>query len=74
MRFSRTPDQTWSAYVRQVIAFALGLALVIHAVVRTGANTAELITGLLLMGVVPVDAIVGRFRGGAGPNDQTGGG
>ena len=61
MPFGKPPDQAWSAYIRQMLSFVLGGAVVIRGIIQKGANVPELVVGLLLMGVVPVDAVLNRL-------------
>ena len=41
--------------LRRLVMFTLGTALVITASVSAGQNTAEVVAGLVLVGLVPVD-------------------
>lgn len=43
--------------VRQVVCFLLGVALLIDTVVGHTVNVAELVAGLLLVGILPIDAL-----------------
>ena len=48
-------EPSWWDLVRQVIIFALGVAVIIYAVASSGHDVAFLVTGLVLIGFVPVD-------------------
>lgn len=41
--------------LRQWATFALGVAVICDAIIGAGSNTAALIVGLVLLGLVPVD-------------------
>lgn len=51
---------------RQFVIFLLGVAVILDALVAPGANIGELIVGLVLLGVVPLDnalmALADRWR------------
>jgi hypothetical protein len=44
--------------VRALAYFVLGVALLLDAIVQPGANVPELVAGLILLGLVPVEALV----------------
>jgi hypothetical protein len=48
------------ARVRALVVFCLGVALVLDAVVQTGQTTPELVAGLVLLGIVPLDVFLAR--------------
>jgi hypothetical protein len=48
--------------VRRLILFVLGVAVIIDGIIQPGANWAELITGLVLLGLVPVDTLLTSRR------------
>ena len=48
-------EPTWWDLIRQVIIFALGVGVIIYAVASSGHDVAFLVTGLVLIGFVPVD-------------------
>lgn len=54
----------WAA-IRSVILFTLGVVLIVDAVFGNGNidRALELIVGLILIGVVPVDVLMGRIVG-----------
>ena len=54
----------WSDLIRQVLAFAVGLLVIVHAVFTPDTQIMQWLIGLLLMGVVPVDAVFRRIRNG----------
>lgn len=41
--------------LRRAVLFALGVAVIIDGLVQSGSNTAELVSGLVLLGLVPID-------------------
>jgi hypothetical protein len=47
--------------IRSVILFALGAAVVLDAVLTPGTHVSELITGLILLGIIPVDQLLSRL-------------
>jgi repressor of nif and glnA expression len=52
--------------VRRWVAFGLGAAVIIDSVfIKSGVPVAQVIVGLVLMGLVPVEAVIGRIRNGA---------
>jgi hypothetical protein len=46
--------------VRRFVYFALGVALIVDAVVQRGSNVAELTSALILLGLIPVDLVAAR--------------
>ena len=69
---------------RRTVYFLLGVAVIVDAVVGSGSNVAEYITGLILLGLIPLDAaatarvrggpILARARGGRRPPVESEGG
>jgi len=59
----------WKA-TRQTLLFVLGVALVLHATFGNGSidRVVELIVGLILMGIVPIDVLVDRVLGHSKPS------
>jgi hypothetical protein len=50
--------------LRRFVYFALGVAVIVDAVVASGSNVAEYVTGLILLGLIPLDAAAtARVRG-----------
>jgi hypothetical protein len=47
--------------VRQVLQFALGCFVVLDAVFTPGTHVSELIAGLILLGIIPVDDLLSRI-------------
>ena len=45
----------------RVVAFALGVAILLDATV-TAAGTVQWVTGLVLVGVIPPEAVIARAR------------
>jgi hypothetical protein len=48
----------WWDFARQLVIFLLGCGVIIYAVVTTGYDVPFLITGLVLIGIVPADRYV----------------
>lgn len=48
------------AGLRRLVLFGLGVAVIIDAVVETPTHVGELATGLVLVGLVPVDEFLSR--------------
>lgn len=56
------PDRPgWFRLVRQIIVFFLGIAILLYAVASQGHDIPFLITGLVLIGVVPMDDALNRW-------------
>jgi hypothetical protein len=51
-----TPN--WWDFARQLVIFLLGVVVIIYSVVTAGYDVPFLITGLVLIGIVPVDRYV----------------
>jgi hypothetical protein len=49
---------TWWDFARQLVIFLLGVGVICYAVVTSGYDVPFLITGLVLIGIVPVDRYV----------------
>lgn len=49
---------TWWDFGRQLVIFLLGVGVIVYAVVTTGYDVPFLITGMVLIGIVPVDRYV----------------
>jgi hypothetical protein len=49
------------ALVRQAVLFVLGCFVIIDAVLTSGTHVSELVVGLVLLGIVPVDAYFNRW-------------
>jgi hypothetical protein len=45
---------------RRLVLNLLGVAVILDAVISTGTRTGELATGLILLGLVPIDVLVDR--------------
>jgi hypothetical protein len=50
----------WS-YLRQFITYSLGVMVVLDAVITSGTHVTEIDAGLVLLGIVPVDAFLSRL-------------
>jgi hypothetical protein len=46
--------------VRQVIVFVLGVGVIIDAIVTSGTHVTELVVGLILIGVLPLESLLDR--------------
>jgi uncharacterized membrane protein HdeD (DUF308 family) len=60
-------DPEWWLQVRRVVTFLLGCAVIVDALLASVVNVGELVIGLILVGVLPIDdlfRIVRRGRGG----------
>jgi ABC-type protease/lipase transport system fused ATPase/permease subunit len=53
-------DPGWLDVIRQVVMFALGVWLIVHAAVTPGHDISFLVTGLVLFGMIPVEQILKR--------------
>jgi hypothetical protein len=53
----------WWDFTRQVIMFLLGLALIIDAAVTPNGRSSLIITGLVLLGLIPIDSWLTRRSG-----------
>jgi len=51
----------WLVLGRQTITFALGVAVIIDAVATSGTHNVEIADGLILLGIVPLDAFLSRL-------------
>lgn len=58
-------DPPWWNFIRQVVIFALGVGIVVYALVTPGHDIPFLIAGLILIGIVPVDEFIRRRNGKA---------
>jgi hypothetical protein len=52
----------WLIFVRQIILFALGVFVILDSVLTPGTHITELIVGLLLLGIVPLDTLMTRIQ------------
>jgi hypothetical protein len=49
----------WSfAHIREVVVFVLGVAVIIEGLIGTEDPTAELVIGMVMVGVLPLDRLV----------------
>jgi ACR3 family arsenite efflux pump ArsB len=51
----------WWDFIRQVIIFALGIALIIDVAINPAGRVVLIITGLILIGLVPIDRMVSKW-------------
>lgn len=70
------PGQTWTDYVRQLLSFVFGVVIIVYGVfISSNSIVPELVIGLLLMGIIPLDLVLGRLGLGNGkPSNNSGGG
>jgi hypothetical protein len=59
LRTSIVVPNELSAFIRQWVVFALGVACTIDALITNSTKTA--VVGLVLLGLVPVDALLSRL-------------
>ena len=50
----------WSL-TRQVVVFMLGVAVIIDSLVTEGTHVTELLVGVFLLGLVPLDSLLERL-------------
>lgn len=55
-----TDKPAWWNLIRQVVIFALGCALIIDVAVNPAGRVVLIVTGLILIGLVPVDTYLTR--------------
>lgn len=61
--------------IRQVVLFVLGVVVIIDGIVSSNSPVPEIVTGLVLLGLVPIDDLVSRLpraSNTATPTTQTG--
>jgi hypothetical protein len=51
----------WFALLRQVVVFLLGVGVILDAIWTAGTHVTELIAGLVLIGMVPLDSLMNRL-------------
>jgi hypothetical protein len=51
----------WWDFVRQAIIFCLGIALIIDVAVNPAGRVVLIITGLILIGLVPLDRLASKW-------------
>jgi hypothetical protein len=66
-------DPRWWAPVRRIVTFLLGCAVIVDALLQSAVSIGELIVGLLMIGVLPIDDLIRIVRRSAGRDDQEGG-
>ena len=59
----------WWDFIRQVVIFALGVALILDVAINPAGRLSLVVTGLILIGLVPVDSYLSR----SGKNGRNGG-
>lgn len=57
-------DSEWWLLVRRVVTFVLGCAVIIDALLATVVSIGELVIGLILVGVLPIDDLFRLARRG----------
>jgi hypothetical protein len=63
----------WFGRARQVVALALGVVLVVYSLVSPGKDIAYTIAGLVMVGTIPLQAVLPvwvRRHGEDGPTDE----
>jgi hypothetical protein len=55
-------DPPWWDFIRQVIIFLLAISIIIYAVITPGYDVPFLVTGLILMGILPIERALDRFK------------
>jgi hypothetical protein len=53
--------EKWFDVVRVVVIFTLGVFLIVYAVVTSGHDIPFIVTGLVLIGLVPIDQFMQRL-------------
>lgn len=48
----------WLVYLRAIAVFVLGVWLITYSVTATSKNIAYIITGLILIGIIPVETLL----------------
>jgi hypothetical protein len=61
----RVTPLVWN-YLREVVIFALGVGLIIDCALTPGGRVSLLVTGLILIGLIPVDRLLARMGEGSG--------
>ena len=51
----------WFTLIRQLCEMLLGIAVIVFAVTSPGHDATFIICGLILLGLVPIDALLTRF-------------
>jgi hypothetical protein len=51
----------WWDFIRQVIIFALGVSLIIDVAINPAGRVVLIITGLILIGLVPIDRMASKW-------------
>lgn len=51
----------WFRFARQVVIFLLGIGILLYSVVSQGHDVPFLITGLILVGIIPVEDALSRI-------------
>ena len=52
----------WFRFTRQLVLFCLGISLILYATFHHGPDVPFLITGLILVGIVPIDDALDRWQ------------
>lgn len=52
----------WWNLLRQVVIFGVGVFLILYVTLTPGTDVALLVTGLVLIGFVPVESFLSRVR------------
>lgn len=51
----------WWNFIRQVVIFLLGIALIIDVAINPAGRVVLIITGLILIGIVPIDRVLSKW-------------
>jgi hypothetical protein len=62
----------WYNVVRVVVLFVLGVALIIYAAVSNGFNIPYIVSGLVLVGLVPIELVLPKKKDDEDEGGQTG--
>lgn len=54
-------NPSWFRLFRQVVIFLLGIGILLYAVVSQGHDIPFLVTGLILIGIVPIEDAISRL-------------
>jgi hypothetical protein len=57
----RVYSRVWFALAREIVLFLLGVGLMIYAAVTPGHDIPFIVTGLVLVGLVPIDEWFSRL-------------
>jgi hypothetical protein len=58
--------------LRRLVLFVLGVAVIVNGIATQGQNVGQLVIGVILVGVVPLDELLGRLGRRWRPRDDAG--